>query len=187
MSLPRDPLEAALALAAAFESYSVDYALGGALAYGLWGVPRATVDVDINLFVKPAELGGLFLALGSLSVSFDEERVLRESVEGGLITLRWDSFPLDLFTPSIPFCWEAARTKVRHAIDGNQAWFLSAESIAVFKLLFFRGKDLVDLERLIAVRGESLDVAYVRRWIVEMMGEDDARVVRWDALTQARL
>ena len=57
----------------------------------------------------------------------------------------------------------------------------------MFKLLFFRGKDLVDLERLVAVRGESLDVAYVRRWIVEMMGEDDARVVRWDALTQAGL
>ncbi len=31
---------------------------------------------------------------------------------------------------------------------------------------------------------ERLDYAYVRRHIVEMMGEDDERVKRWDALWQ---
>jgi hypothetical protein len=47
--------------------------------------------------------------------------------------------------------------------------------------VFFRGKDLVDLERLVAVRSE-LDHAYVRRWIVDMMGDADDRVRAWDAL-----
>ena len=37
------------------------------------------------------------------------------------------------------------------------------------------------LERLVAVRG-ALDRGYVRRWIVDMMGEADERVLRWDAL-----
>ena len=40
----------------------------------------------------------------------------------------------------------------------------------------------MDLERLIAVRGARLDRAYVRRWLVEMMGDDDERVATWDAL-----
>ena len=53
----------------------------------------------------------------------------------------------------------------------------------MFKLLFFRGKDLVDLERLVAVH-QGLDCAYVRRWIVDMMGADDDRVHRWDAIVQ---
>ena len=44
---------------------------------------------------------------------------------------------------------------------------LSVEAVAVFKLLFFRSKDVADLERLIAVRPE-LDRAYVRRWLVAM-------------------
>lgn len=35
------------------------------------------------------------------------------------------------------------------------------------------------IERLIAVRPE-LDAAYVRRWIVDMMGADDERTRRWD-------
>jgi len=49
--------------------------------------------------------------------------------------------------------------------------------------VFFRAKDLVDLERLVAVRDE-LDHAYVRRWIVDMMGEHDERVRRWDDLVR---
>jgi hypothetical protein len=66
---------------------------------------------------------------------------------------------------------------------GWSGWFLSAEALAVFKLLFFRGKDMVDLERLVAVRPE-LDRAYVRERIVEMMGEDDARTQRWDEIVR---
>ncbi|MBM4361535.1 MAG: hypothetical protein FJ104_02555 [Deltaproteobacteria bacterium] len=57
--------------------------------------------------------------------------------------------------------------------------FLSAVAAATYNFRFFRGKDIVDLERLVAVRPE-LDRAYVRRWIVEMMGEDDDRTRRWD-------
>ena len=51
----------------------------------------------------------------------------------------------------------------------------------MFKLLFFRGKDVVDIERLIAVR-DDLDRDYVRRWFVEMMGDGDERVQKWDEL-----
>ena len=69
-------------------------------------------------------------------------------------------------------------------IGGSSAWFLSAEAIAVFKLLFFRAKDLVDLERLVALRSE-LDVAYVRRQIVAMMDESDERVEKWDQIVRA--
>ena len=33
-----------------------------------------------------------------------------------------------------------------------------------------------------AVQGPDLDTAYVRRWMVDMMGEDDARVLAWDRI-----
>jgi hypothetical protein len=47
----------------------------------------------------------------------------------------------------------------------------------------FAREDLVDLERLVAIRPD-LDSAYVRRWVVEMMGDGDARVQRWDEITK---
>lgn len=67
-----------------------------------------------------------------------------------------------------------------------RSWPVSWKRVAlcVFKLLFFRSKDVVDLERLINRQGKSLDVAAVRRHIVEMMSETDPRVARWDDLVR---
>jgi hypothetical protein len=92
-------------------------------------------------------------------------------------------FPTDFSECAEHAFAEAARTRtLLTSPDGESVWFLSPEALAVFKLLFFRPKDLVDLERLIAVQGAGLDRAYVRRWIVDMMDESDARVAAWDDL-----
>ena len=60
---------------------------------------------------------------------------------------------------------------------------LSAEALAVFKLLFFRPKDLVDIEKLLAIRGARFDKGYVRDQLAQILGEDDARIREWDRLT----
>lgn len=72
------------------------------------------------------------------------------------------------------------RVPFRH----GEAWVVSAEALCVFKLLFFRPKDLVDVSNVIALQGAKLDRTYVRRWLVEMMGEDDERVRKWDELVR---
>jgi hypothetical protein len=41
-------------LAEQLDSKGIEYALGGAIALGYWGLPRATVDVDVTLDL-PAE------------------------------------------------------------------------------------------------------------------------------------
>lgn len=184
---PSDPLELALTLAWELEQQDVSYAIGGALAYGIWGVPRATIDVDINVFVDGEELEAVLKAMAPLGVEADLDQVMAASEDRGMFVVHAGLFRVDVFTPSIPFCSEAERTRVRHTVDNQEAWFLSAEALAVFKLLFFRAKDLVDLQRLIAVQGHRLNTAFVRRHIVEMMDEDDERVIRWDALVAEHL
>lgn len=182
MSAPSDALEAGLQVARALEQHGVPYALGGALAYGQYGIPRATNDVDVNVFVAPRELARVFTALRSLGVALDEAAGVAAAERDGLIVLRFGDYRLDVFTPSIDFSWEAARTRVRHVIDGECLWFLAAEALCVFKLLFFRGKDVVDLERLLAVQRDLVDVAYVRNHLVAMVGGDDPRVTTWDRI-----
>jgi hypothetical protein len=180
--LPSDAFEAAMTIAEAFEERGVSYAIGGAHAYGQYGIPRATNDVDVNVFVAPDGLTPVFDALRMVGVTVDEAAARAAAERDGLAVLHFGPFRVDLFTPSIAFSWEAERTRVRHVIEGASVWFLSAEALCVFKLLFFRGKDIVDLERLIAVSGDTLDATYVRRWLVDMMGADDQRVVTWDRL-----
>ena len=185
MAEPSDPLDAGLLLAAAFEAAQVPYALGGALAYGFWGVPRATIDVDVNVFVKDDGLADVFAALAGLGISVDEAAARAASQRDGLFIVSLGAFRVDLFTPSIEFSWEAERSRVRRTVEHQQVWFLSAEALAVFKLLFFRTKDIADLERLVAMQGPHLDTDYVRRHVVTMMGEADERVRRWDELVSA--
>jgi len=176
----------ALRLAAVLDGEKVPYAIGGALAYGLWGDPRGTHDVDLNLFVDAEMLGDALGVLCEAGVSIDVPAALREAEEGGVLIGHYDGMRVDLFAPSIPFSWEAGRTRVRLKVRDQEAWYLSAESTAVFKLLFFRLKDLVDIERLVVVQGEALDRDYIRRWMVDMMGEDDERVEEWDAIILRR-
>lgn len=178
----RSAAEASQRIADLFERESISYAIGGALALAVAGVPRGTADVDVNVFMESADLPRVIALLQTLGMDVDAAAAIARAKRDGMFVARWDGMRIDVFLPSIPFAREAERTRTRIVDTGGwSGWFLSAEALSVFKLLFFRGKDLVDLERLVAVRPD-LDRSYVRRAIAEMMGEDDERVRRWDEI-----
>lgn len=146
MTVPAgDAFEAGLRIAAALDAVGVPYALGGALAYGQYGIPRATDDVGVNVFVTPGELGPAVAALGSLGIEVDLAATQRDSEREGMFVARYGDFRIDVFVPNIDFSWEAQRTSVRHHIEGRDVWFLSAEAIAGFKLLFGNPRSRVGL------------------------------------------
>lgn len=167
--------EIGLRLARALDDKGVPYALGGALAYGVWALPRATKDVDLNVFVAPEDLAQALDALAGAGVALDRAQAPLLAAEEGLFVGWVGSCRIDVFTPSIPFSWEAMKTRVFIEAGPSSAWFLSAEALAFFKMMFFRSKDIADLERLIAGMGKKLDAPYVRRWLVDTMGADDER------------
>ena len=92
-------------------------------------------------------------------------------------------FRVDVFTPSIPYSWEAMDSRVRLEASGTKVWFLSAEASAVFKLLFFRGKDVEDLRVMLRVQGERLDREHVAAAVAAVVGDDDERLATWQRLT----
>jgi hypothetical protein len=101
VSSPSDAFEAGILIARTLATHGVSYALGGALAYGQYGIPRATNDV--NVFVGPQELDTVFAALRSLGVEVDDPSARRAADREGLIVLRLGDYRIDVFTPSIPF------------------------------------------------------------------------------------
>lgn len=107
-----DPLAAAIALGDAFQRYDVSYAVGGAPAYGYWGIPRATMDVHVNVFVERDGLVPVVEALHSLGIAIDLERALNDSDASGLFVVEFGEFRVDVFTPSIDFAWAAEGTRL---------------------------------------------------------------------------
>ncbi|MCB9689749.1 MAG: hypothetical protein H6738_21715 [Alphaproteobacteria bacterium] len=166
------------------ETAGVPYAIGGAIALGYWGAPRGTQDVDLNVFLGPGSEGPGLDALEQAGVNFDRQEAQREIADGGYVRGFVERTPVDAFFDSIPLHESAAGRVVVRPLDGRPARILAAEDLAVLKLLFFRGKDVVDLERLVALAGSSLDRDYVRRWIVDCMGDDDVRVREWDRIVR---
>ena len=186
MSAPQaTAAEVARSVGDAMEARSVPYAIGGAIAYGIWAVPRATQDVDVTVFVEGAELALAFSALRDLGAQFDEEAARTSILERGDFRATVKGMRLDVFTPSIPF-YESAKARRRQVVFLDRPlWALAPEDLAVFKMLFFRPKDLLDLERMLALLGSSFDRSYVRQWLIDMVGSEDSRVAKWDELTRA--
>lgn len=177
-----DPAEVARQLADGLEAAHIPYALGGALAYAYWGVARGTHDVDINLFIPPDRLAAALDCLGLAGLTIDHAAALVSAETRGDARGSVGDVPVDLFVDSIPLHQEAARRIVTVSLFDRPIRILSAEDLAVLKMLFFRGKDIVDVERLLVLQGAHLDRRYIRHWLVDAVGDNDERVQKWDDL-----
>jgi hypothetical protein len=171
-------------LRATLEAAGVTYAFGGAIALAAWSEPRATADVDVILWLDPErELDRAIELIRRAGVTLDEESARANAVQRGMFVGQVGLTRVDVFVPSIPFYEVAQERRVRTLIGGQPTWVHSAEVLAVFKMLFFRPKDLLDVERMLVVLGKDFDRAFVRGSLVEMLGDDD-RIVKWDALCE---
>jgi len=166
------------------EAAELPYAFGGAIALSAWSEPRATTDVDLNLWVEDDQLPRAIELLQQAGVELDPAAAMRGARERGMFAGPRGSYRVDVFVPSVPFYDEALGRRARVTLADRETWVLSPESLVVFKMLFFRPKDLVDISRLLEVHRPALDVLFVRRWLVDMVGSSDVRVTKWDELTR---
>jgi hypothetical protein len=91
-----------LAIEAALRAADVAHAFGGALALAFHvSEPRATRDIDLNVFVPPNRAEEVLGALPPEVAHGDEEH--REIAERGQVRLFWDENPVDLFFSTHPF------------------------------------------------------------------------------------
>ena len=176
---PVDPLSLGLALGRAFERSRVPYALGGALAYGVWAVPRGTVDVDINVFVAPDAVDLVADVLRPLGIgTSDAERglVLRD----GQVRLHWGTTPVDVFFAYDAFHFHAAQRVRRVPFGADSILVLAPEDLLVCKVVFNRRKDWIDIEQMLLLTAGGLDVDDVRRWVTALVGPSDERLARFE-------
>lgn len=157
------------------------YAFGGAIALAAWSEPRATADVDVILWIPLDEIDRAIDLIASAGVDVDRAAARAAAAQRGMFAGRVGATRVDVFVPSIPFYEEAATRRVRTRILARDTWVHSAEVLAVFKMLFFRPKDLIDIERMLVVRGSSFDRSFVRAALVEML-EEDERIAKWDEI-----
>ena len=170
-------------LADTLANHGTSYAIGGALALAYYTAPRATVDVDINVFISPRDLRQLLTVLATAGFTADSpETIERTAWEDGQFRGRIEGIRVDVFVPSIPFYAEMASRTRQVPLLGRPIDILSPQDLLTLKMMFFRRKDLADVEAVLRNLPPGLDVESIRARLVEMVGEDDEHIAEWDSI-----
>jgi hypothetical protein len=179
MNLP----DKVVAIHKALKAAKIPHAIGGALALAYYGEPRATIDIDLNVFVSSDRWEDVLDALTPLGIDtekFDSVALLRD----GQCRLWWGQNPVDLFFSSIPIHAEMPERVRRLPFGDTTLPFVAPEHLAVFKAMFGRPKDWIDIEQMLLAT-DSMDPAEVERWLEKMVGKDDPRLKRFAELKPA--
>lgn len=159
----------------ALEGAGVPYAFGGAIALTYYSIPRATVDIDVNVFVSEDTAGTVLDALARLGVQTAGAR--RQIERSGQCRVMWDITPIDLFFANLAFHSAMKRATRRVHFVGKLIPVLAPEHLLVCKALFDRDKDWWDIANML-VTLPDLRVEEVTRWMDEIAGPGDSRSVR---------
>ena len=174
--------EKVVALERAFRAAAIPHAFGGAIALAYYATPRGTHDVDINLFVPTSELARVLASLAPLGVEAPSEAERRGGERDGQLRVRWQGTPLDLFF-SHDALHDACRDRRRQVpFPGERIAILSAEDLAIFKVLFAREKDWRDLRELLFAQGERFERDYALGWLERILAPGDERLARFRSL-----
>ncbi len=165
-------------IADSLEAAGVPYALGGALALGIWAEPRGTLDVDVTTFLSPEEIDRVLSPLASLGASLDRAAAQSAWRERGMFQTRIDGLRVDVFCPDIALYQTARDRRRRIEFLGAPAWFWSPEDLLLFKMLYFREKDRADILRLLEIQRGRLDAVYVWNWLDQIFDDEEPRT-RW--------
>ncbi|MBP87452.1 MAG: hypothetical protein CMJ64_12130 [Planctomycetaceae bacterium] len=175
---PTDVVDVAKQLAAGLHAEGHDYSLGGALALGFWG----TVDVYLTIYLPPDRPSECVWVLQQLGCDVSASEAHHSIVEHGFCKVEYGGFRVDVFLPSIPFYATACDRRRAVQLEEQTVYVWDAGTLCVFKMMFFREKDSVDLREMLRVQGDKLDRNWVRDELVAIYGDRDLRISRWDEL-----
>jgi transcriptional regulator with XRE-family HTH domain len=170
-----------LAIHRALAEADVEHAFGGAVALAYWTLePRGTTGVDLNAFVPAADGERVLHALPEEMEP--PPRAAATLAARGQLRLSWEDTAVDLFLASEALPLEAARHCRTVPFGDGRIPVLGPVELAALKALGDRDRDWADVGALL-VAG-TLDVDAVCAALRRRLGEDDARVQRFERLAE---
>lgn len=175
--------EKVLAIHHQLRAAKIPHAIGGALALAYYAEPRATVDVDINVFVPPKRWPEVRDSLAPLGVEVNVSPTALE--RDGQVRLWWGRTAVDLFFSYADLHEEMRRRARKVPFGGETILILSPEHLAVCKAMFDRPKDWIDIEQIL-IATDPVDLGEIGAWLEHMVGKSDPRIEKLEEI-KARL
>jgi hypothetical protein len=142
----------------------------GSYSSNVYGRPRSTKDADFVVQLSGDPIPELAKLLGP-DIRIDPQMSF-ESVTGTMRYIaahRASAFKVEMFLLTAD-PHDVSRFRRRQLVDfeGTKVWLPTPEDVIVTKLRWSkggnRGKDVTDVEQILAVRSVTLDLDYIRQW-----------------------
>lgn len=179
-------LETGLAeLVTALDACQIPYALIGGLAVSLWGEPRATLDIDVTVWVAPEnrskavdQLRKRLAAVPSLPQEFvAATHVLPLTTSSGVRA--------DVIFGELPAEHDIVQRAVAKQIAGVKVAVATVEDLVVMKLISERERDWDDAKRLLRRHRPTIDRDYLLtklEGVAQGLGRSDILQALYEAL-----
>ena len=181
--MPSDPLIVIARLAHILNDLQIQYVVGGSMASSVYGIPRATQDVDLMANVKLDHVERLTAALEPEFYVASELIVdaVHQQTSFNVVHLQ-TMFKADVFVAADNEWFREemsrARTEVVLPEEALAIRFSSPEDTILHKLLWYRigghesDKQWNDILGILRIQGNSLDFAYLERWAGSLKIDD---------------
>jgi hypothetical protein len=126
----------------------VPHAFGGALALAYYAEPRATIDIDLNVFVPVNQFSDVATPLCRIGAAADDPSVEALVQRDGQARVMWEATPIDLFFSYDAFHGAAGAARKFVPFGDGTIPILAAEHLIVCKAVFNRPKDWVDIDAM---------------------------------------
>ncbi len=147
---------------------NINYMIIGGLANAVWGDPRATIDIDVTVWIEENEIQG------AIAVFTSEYKSLVKSPADFIAKTRVlpmqakNDVRIDVIFGALPFELDAVKRAIKINIDNTPVSFCSPEDLILLKIFSKRTKDLEDIRGIVKTRLNKLDMEYLEPRITEL-------------------
>ncbi|OGW39589.1 MAG: hypothetical protein A2Y97_12000 [Nitrospirae bacterium RBG_13_39_12] len=161
-------IESLKELCSFLEDQGIEYMLIGGLAVGIWGEPRATVDIDFLVAIGLDDFDTLKhkLIKSSRFVFIHDKPMVFGKITFLRTTLRSNTdISVDFLFADDEFKNRALQRKQTVKIKEFLINISSPEDLILLKLLSGREQDMLDAEKIIKIQKENIDMEYMKKWL----------------------
>ncbi|MEW6102198.1 MAG: nucleotidyltransferase [bacterium] len=168
------------------DELNINYAIIGAIASGIYGIPRTTYDIDIILNIEKIKISIFLEMLKDKGFNFDMEYILNELKKGYLLEVYYKDARIDILLPVIPYFNNVIENASTFSFLDRNIRFAKVEDLIILKLLSNRGRDKDDVVGIKDIN-PSLNISYIKDSLRRLVGKKHPSFVAFEQIFEEQI